>query len=96
MFSNSNIALLADKDKEADKTPENNDKDGNGDKNTEESFEKDNTEVGYKTATENRTAVNGTSIRLSLGKTPGMTIRYDAGGTPIVSIQLTPGNEISK
>ena len=88
--------LLPDKDKEADKTPENNNKDGNNDNNTAEDSEKDNTEAGDKTATENRTAVNGTNIRLSLGKTPGMTIRYDASGTPIVSIQLTPGNEISK
>ena len=96
MFSYFNFVLLADKEKEADKTSENNDRDGNCDKNTEESSEKDNTEVSDKTDSENRTAVNGTNIRLSLGKTPGMTIRYDVSGTPIVSIQLTPGNEISK
>ncbi len=37
------------------------------------------------------------STRTSMGKTPGMTIRYNNDGTPIVSIQLTPGGEeISK
>ncbi len=45
-----------------------------------------------------RTAVNASGVARpsTMGKTPGMTIRYDDKGTPLVSMEVTPGVEISE
>ena len=48
--------------------------------------------AGVQNQTADTNQVNATAV----GKTPGMTIRYDDNGTRIVSMQLTPGVEISK